>query len=112
MALGSAAFVDGCSPVVVVAQANWINKDWINKKDKIVFAGIMCDLLWSDPQILPGTSPSKRGVGVQFGPNVTVDFLNKNGLDYIIRSHEVKDKGYEVSHDGKCVTVFSAPNYW
>ena len=75
-------------------------------------SGIMCDLLWSDPQLLPGTSPSKRGVGVQFGPNVTTDFLQKNGLDYIIRSHEVKDKGYEVSHDGKCITVFSAPNYW
>ncbi|KAL8600494.1 Serine/threonine-protein phosphatase 5 [Nucella lapillus] len=74
-------------------------------------SGIMCDLLWSDPQMLPGTSPSKRGVGVQFGPNVTSDFLEKNGLSYIIRSHEVKDKGYEVSHDGKCVTVFSAPNY-
>ncbi|XP_070180925.1 serine/threonine-protein phosphatase 5-like [Littorina saxatilis] len=74
-------------------------------------SGIMCDLLWSDPQTLPGTSPSKRGVGVQFGPNVTADFLKRNGLDYIIRSHEVKDKGYEVSHDGKCVTVFSAPNY-
>lgn len=24
----------------------------------------------------------------------------------------MKDEGYEVSHDGKCITVFSAPNYW
>ena len=30
----------------------------------------------------------------------------------MIRSHEVKQDGYEVAHDGKCITVFSAPNYW
>ena len=24
---------------------------------------------------------------------------------------QVKDGGYEIAHDGKCVTVFSAPNY-
>ena len=24
----------------------------------------------------------------------------------------MKDNGYEVDHDGKCITVFSAPNYW
>lgn len=73
--------------------------------------GIMCELLWSDPQPQPGRSPSKRGVGCQFGPDVTENFLKRNKLDYIIRSHEVKDMGYEIAHDGKCITVFSAPNY-
>lgn len=24
----------------------------------------------------------------------------------------MKDLGYEVMHDSKCITVFSAPNYW
>jgi len=48
---------------------------------------------------------------MQFGPDVTENFLAKNKLDYIIRSHEVKPEGYEVAHDGKCITVFSAPNY-
>lgn len=74
--------------------------------------GIMCELLWSDPQPQRGRSPSKRGVGIQFGPDVTERFLERNGLDYVIRSHEVKPEGYEVAHDGKCITVFSAPNYW
>ncbi|XP_052744035.1 serine/threonine-protein phosphatase 5 [Bicyclus anynana] len=73
--------------------------------------GIMCELLWSDPQFMAGRAPSKRGVGCQFGPDVTANFLQKNGLDYIIRSHEVKNEGYEIAHDGKCITVFSAPNY-
>lgn len=73
--------------------------------------GLMCGLLWSDPQILPGRSPSKRGVGTQFGPDVTRKFCKDNGLDFIIRSHEVKNEGYEVAHGGKCITVFSAPNY-
>ncbi|XP_063387751.1 serine/threonine-protein phosphatase 5 [Cydia fagiglandana] len=73
--------------------------------------GIMCELLWSDPQPMLGRSPSKRGVGCQFGPDVTANFLQRNGLQYIIRSHEVKNDGYELAHDGKCITVFSAPNY-
>lgn len=73
--------------------------------------GIMCDLLWSDPMPGEGRAPSKRGVGIQFGPDVTRDFCADNGLDYVVRSHEVKPDGYEVAHEGRCVTVFSAPNY-
>ncbi|XP_063456493.1 serine/threonine-protein phosphatase 5 isoform X1 [Pan paniscus] len=74
-------------------------------------SGPMCDLLWSDPQPQNGRSVSKRGVSCQFGPDVTKAFLEENNLDYIIRSHEVKAEGYEVAHGGRCVTVFSAPNY-
>eukprot|EP00798_Chlamydomonas_sp_ICE-L_P014048 gene14048-19985_t len=73
--------------------------------------GLMCEMLWSDPSPIPGRTPSKRGVGVQFGPDVTENFLNKNGLELIIRSHEVKDEGYEMEHNGKLITLFSAPNY-
>nr|CAD7427858.1 unnamed protein product [Timema monikensis] len=51
--------------------------------------GVMCELLWSDPQEQPGRAPSKRGVGVQFGPDVTEKFVELNKLDYIIRSHEI-----------------------
>ncbi|KAI8973482.1 Metallo-dependent phosphatase-like protein [Mycotypha africana] len=73
--------------------------------------GLMCELLWSDPQAEMGRSPSKRGVGIQFGPDVTKNFLETNDLDMVIRSHEVKEEGYVIEHDGQCVTVFSAPNY-
>lgn len=74
--------------------------------------GLMCELLWSDPQPQNGRGPSKRGVGIQFGPDVTAAFCARNKLDYVVRSHEVKYMGYEEAHDGKCITVFSAPNYW
>jgi len=74
-------------------------------------SGLMCDLLWSDPQAQGGRSPSKRGVGLSFGPDVTRSFLATNDLDLVIRSHEVRDNGYEVEHGGALITVFSAPNY-
>lgn len=73
--------------------------------------GLMMEMLWTDPQPNPGRGPSKRGVGMQFGPDVTKRFCEANGLDAVIRSHEVRMEGYEVEHDGRCITVFSAPKY-
>jgi serine/threonine-protein phosphatase 5 len=74
-------------------------------------SGLMSDLLWSDPQPQLGRSLSKRGMGYSFGPDYTKSFLNQNNLTLLIRSHEVRDNGYEEEHDGLCITVFSAPNY-
>ncbi|CAB9502955.1 protein phosphatase PP1 [Seminavis robusta] len=74
-------------------------------------SGLMSDLLWSDPQPFPGKSPSKRGVGFSFGPDITEAFLKRNNLSLLVRSHEVKEEGYLVEHGGKTITVFSAPNY-
>ena len=90
--------------------------------------GLMMEMLWTDPQTAPGRGPSKRGVGMQFGPDVTKRFCEANGLEAVIRSHEVRMEGYEVEHDGRCITggsrhsvsleilanefpVFSAPKY-
>lgn len=67
-------------------------------------AGLMMEMLWTDPQTEPGRGPSKRGVGMQFGPDVTARFCEKNGLEAIIRSHEVRMDGYEKEHNGKCIT--------
>jgi len=71
----------------------------------------MCEILWSDPQPRKGRGPSKRGVGLSFGEDVTKRFLQENNLELVVRSHEVKEEGYEIEHDGKLITVFSAPNY-
>ncbi|TFK44404.1 protein phosphatase 5 [Crucibulum laeve] len=73
--------------------------------------GLMCELLWTDPQEMPGRGPSKRGVGIAFGPDVTKRWCTLNGVSGIIRSHEVRQDGYQIEHDGLCTTVFSAPNY-
>jgi hypothetical protein len=50
-------------------------------------------------------------VGYSFGSDYTMAFLAVNNLELMVRSHEVKDDGYVEEHDGKCITVFSAPNY-
>lgn len=42
--------------------------------------GIMCEILWSDPCKMNGRHPSKRGVGVSFGPDIAKKFLDDNNL--------------------------------
>ncbi len=81
----------------------------INRFIEVPVEGIMCELLWSDPTIIPGRRPSNRGVGILFGPDVANNFLKKNNLNLLIRSHECKQDGYEKI--GNVLTVFSAPNY-
>ena len=79
----------------------------------------MCELLWADPCKMNGRHPSKRGVGLSFGPDIAKKFLDDNNLstfkklilELLVRSHEVKDEGYEVEPDGNVITIFSAPNY-
>ena len=86
-----------------------INK--VNRFNQPPESGIFNELLWSDPSELPGRSPSKRGTGVAFGPDVVENFLKDNNMELLVRSHEVKEKGYYVEPNGKCITIFSAPNY-
>ena len=73
--------------------------------------GPLNDILWSDPMESNGFAPSPRGVTSTFGPDVTEKFLDNNNLDLLIRSHQVQQQGYNVMHNGKCITIFSAPNY-
>lgn len=73
--------------------------------------GLMCDLMWADPIHLQGRHPTKRSLSVQFGPDIVDEFLQLNGLELVIRSHEVAYEGVEEIFDGKLFTLFSAPNY-
>ena len=83
----------------------------INRYIDVPISGLMCELLWSDPKEEKGISPSERGAGVYFGPDVTENFLKRNNLTLLIRSHEVRMEGYQIEQEGKTITIFSAPNY-
>lgn len=72
------------------------------------------DMLWNDPMNGFGFRVSNRCENKQamfFGIDVTDNFLNVNKLNLIVRSHQVQSSGFGTIQDGKCVTVFSAPNY-
>lgn len=68
-------------------------------------------ILWSDPRDRRGTKASKRGAGVEFGPDVTAAFMARSNLDLIVRSHEMVEEGFQLTHDGSVMTIFSASYY-
>jgi serine/threonine-protein phosphatase PP1 catalytic subunit len=100
--------------------------------------GLMCDLLWSDPDpkvtvsrkcsviawtvssashlttplsLSLGWAENDRGVSFVFGPDVVANFLEEHDLDLCVRAHQVVEDGYEFFAGRRLVTLFSAPNY-
>ncbi len=69
---------------------------------------LMEELLWADPMPQDGlaTNPDR---GIEFGQDVSKAFLDRNNLDFIIRGHTQVAFGYGNHHDGKVITIFSAP---
>lgn len=74
--------------------------------------GLLCDLLWSDPDAdARGWDESDRGVSYVFGDQIVTQFLERHDLDLICRAHQVVEDGYEFFASRQLVTLFSAPNY-
>ena len=76
-----------------------VTLDDIRKIDRLALRqpgqeGLMCELLWSDPQPEMGRGASKRGVGIQFGPDVTKKFLEHNNLGTLISRDTIADDVY------------------
>lgn len=70
------------------------------------------EMLWSDPRAhLAGKQISTRGAGIEFGQDVTFEFLRTNQLALIVRSHECVAEGYDLVHNGRLMTLFSASRY-
>ncbi len=74
--------------------------------------GIISDVMWSDPDAsAAGFVASSRGAGYTFGSDVVQSFLKENGLQHILRAHQLCMEGFQVLYDGAVCTVWSAPNY-
>ena len=72
---------------------------------------LMTDVLWSDPYDGSGFITSPRQAGFNWGVDITRKFLRQNKLSLIVRGHQQKAGGFQLTHDGMVLTVFSSPNY-
>lgn len=62
----------------------------ISRPCDIPDGGLLCDLLWSDPDgRIEGWGDSDRGVSCTFGPDKVAEFSDSNDLDLICRGHQV-----------------------
>ena len=84
----------------------------IMRPTEIPDKGILCDILWSDPDInASGWDPSPRGISYVYNQNIAKQIIDDLNIDLVCRAHQVVEEGYEFFANKKLVTVFSAPNY-
>ena len=88
--------------------------DEIKRPVAIPEEGVLADLLWSDPS--PATvewGPNDRGETYTWGLRAAQKFMARNGIERIIRGHQMAFDGYEFpfAPDQRVVTVFTASSY-
>ena len=91
-------------------------RDLKPKEIALVFKSIeisLMQIMWNDPKSgLKGFSESFRGPGIKFfGEDVFNDFMKKNKLKYLIRSHELFPEGYRWFFKKRLLSIFSSANY-
>ncbi len=71
------------------------------------------EIFWNDPsEDINGFEPNfQRGGFHLYGEKAVDHFLKENGLEMIIRAHEVHPSGYRYYFDKKLLSIFSVSNY-
>ncbi len=83
----------------------------IDRVKEIPHDGLVCDIMWSDPEEIQGWKESARGAGYLFGSDVFQTFMRKNGLRTMVRAHQLVMEGYKEMFNENLITIWSAPNY-
>ena len=82
------------------------------RTQELPHSGVLADLAWSDPEDEhTGWRDSPRGAGYTFGQDVTEEWNENNGLDLLVRAHQMVDAGFYWLHAKQALSLFSAPNY-
>jgi serine/threonine-protein phosphatase PP1 catalytic subunit len=82
-------------------------KHWKNLSEQLL------QITWNDPkENIEGFIESFRGPGIKFfGEDVFEEFMEKNNLKYLIRSHEMFQEGYRWFFKYRLLSIFSSENY-
>ena len=70
----------------------------IKRPTEIPDAGLLCDLVWSDPDdslFFDFCTNKDRGISVCFSKSAVEDFTENNDLDLICRAHQVVEEGFQ-----------------
>jgi diadenosine tetraphosphatase ApaH/serine/threonine PP2A family protein phosphatase len=93
---------------------------WLDQTNQMPFT---FDLVWADPaepaeeqRLFDDKkmfSENERGGNtVIFSRLALEEFFKKTGCSYIVRAHQRKDLGVEITKGAKVLTVFSSSHYW
>eukprot|EP01083_Nonionella_stella_P037016 100956_1 len=90
---------------------NVLNTDVYCKPLDVGDTGVVCDLLWCDPEQIEGWGEQDKGVSYTFGPDVIEKWLQNNKLEMIIRAHQIVEDGFEWFAGRQLLILFSSVDF-